>query len=87
MPDIGRVVVTPGKNIGTVSVKGTVPTAVANPNYTPTVEITTENITNFSTANVENGYTLIYNSITQKYEAAPISGIDVNITLVSGGTF
>lgn len=87
MPDIGKVVVTPGKNIGTVSVKGTVPTAVANPNYTPSVEISTQNITNFSTDNVENGYTFIYNSVTQKYEASPINIADVNITLISGGTF
>jgi hypothetical protein len=87
MPNIGNIVITPGKSIGSVSVKRQTQTTITDPNFSPDLNITTANIADISSANVENGYALIFNSITQKYEASPVSGVDIDIALIQGGTF
>lgn len=87
MAAIGRIVIAPGKPIGTVSVKGAFQTTVSNPNDRPTTQVTSNNITDFTTTNVQNGYTFIYNSVTQKYEASPIALADVTVGNITGGTF
>lgn len=87
MPNIGTIVITPGKSIGAVAVRKQTQTSIADPNFSPDLNITTANIADISTANVENGYVFVYNSITQKFEAGPVSGADVDITIIRGGSF
>ena len=87
MPDIGTIVITPGKSIGAVAVKKQIQTTIADPNFSPDLNITTANIADISTTNVENGYVFVYNSTTQKFEAGPVSGADVDITAIRGGSF
>lgn len=87
MPNIGTIVITPGKSIGVVAVKKQTQTTIANPNFSQDLNITTSNIADLSAANVENGYVFVYNSITQRYEAGPVSGADVDITIIRGGSF
>lgn len=82
-----NVVVTPGRQIGSISVKKTVATTVSDPNFKPEVSVTTATISDMETAGVENGYTFIYNSTTQKYQASPISLADVNVDRIRGGYF
>ena len=82
-----NVVVTPGRQIGSISVKKTVATTVSDPNFKPEVSVTTSTISDMETAGVENGYTFIYNSTTQKYQASPISLADVNVDRIRGGYF
>jgi len=82
-----NVVVTPGRQIGSVSVKKTVPTTVSDPNFKPEVSVSTSTISDIETAGVENGYTFIYNSTTQKYQASPINLADVNVERIQGGKF
>lgn len=87
MPDIGTVTITPSKSLGTVQVKQASRTAVVDPNFRPNVEITTAEILDFSTANVQSGYTFVFNAITQKYEASPVANLDIVITNITGGSF
>jgi hypothetical protein len=82
-----NVVVTPGRQIGSVAVKKTVSTTVSNPNFIPEVSVSTSTISDFETAGVENGYTFIYNSTTQKYQASPINLADANLERIQGGQF
>jgi hypothetical protein len=82
-----NVVVTPGRQIGSISVKKTVATTVSDPNFKPEVTVTTSSISDMETTGVENGYTFIYNSTTQKYQASPINLADANIDRIQGGFF
>jgi hypothetical protein len=82
-----NVVVTPGRQIGSVSVKKTVSTTVSDPNFKPEVSVSTSTISDIETDGVENGYTFIYNSTTQKYQASPINLADVNVERIQGGQF
>jgi hypothetical protein len=87
MAKIGKVVISPGKPIGTVSVRGSNLTTIANPKIKSIAQVTTNDILDFNTTNVENGYTFVYNSTTQKYETSPINLADVNVISIFGGTF
>jgi hypothetical protein len=82
-----NVVVTPGRQIGSVSVKKTVSTTVSDPNFKPEVSVSTSTISDLETAGVENGYTFIYNSTTQKYQASPINLADITVDRIQGGKF
>jgi len=82
-----NVVVTPGRQIGSISVKKTVATTVSDPNFKPEVTVSTSSISDMETAGVENGYTFIYNSTTQKYQASPINLADANLERIRGGFF
>lgn len=71
-----------------ISVKQSQQTSIANPNLElPKPSINVADLQDITTANVQDGYTLIYNSHTEKYEASPISGIDIVLDSVAGGTF
>jgi hypothetical protein len=65
----------------TVSIRPSTKT-VASVSTVPSSNITLGSLSNVNTANTSNGKTLVYNSITQKYEAA-----DPYINALSGGTF
>ena len=82
-----NVVVTPGRQIGSISVKKTVATTVSDPNFKPEVTVSTSSISDMETTGVENGYTFIYNSTTQKYQASPINLADAIVDRIQGGFF
>ena len=56
---------------------------IATPNYAVKTNIALADITDVSTANVENGYVLVYNSVTNKYEMQQV----LEINNLSGGRF
>lgn len=85
--NIGVVTVTPVKSLGTVQVKQGLQTTIANPNYRADPDIYAADIKDFDVSGVENGYTFVYNSTTQKYETVPISDVDIVLAAVEGGTF
>lgn len=62
-------------------------TTIVNPNFTPNLKSSLSKLDDVSTVGVQNGYTLIYNSVTQKYETSPISNVALTITNITGGTF
>ena len=69
--------------IGRVRIGQRQSTTIASPNWAVKSNISLSDITDVSTANVENGYVLVYNSITDKYEMQQV--LDLNN--VSGGIF
>lgn len=70
-----------------VKLRSTAKTSIVSPQYKPDLNITTKDIKDFNTNNTQNGFTLVYNSQTQKYEASPVVLSDVTVDLVYGGTF
>jgi len=48
---------------------------------------TIENLSGVDTSAKQNGYTLVYDGTTGKWEAAPASSVAASITSIDGGTF
>jgi hypothetical protein len=71
------------KTIGTVKVGQTQATLITSPNHGVRPNIALGDLTNVSTANVENGYALIYNSVTDRYQMQPVT----EFPNIAGGTF
>lgn len=70
-----------------VKLRSTAKSSIVSPQYKPDLNITTRDIKDLNVNNVENGYSLIYNSQTQKFEASPVTLTDVIIDKVYDGTF
>lgn len=87
MANIGKVTVGPTGQQTSIRIRQATQTTIANPNIEPDVNVSLSELTDVSTANVQNGYTIVYNSVTQKYEASPISGVAITIDNVFGGIF
>ena len=83
---IGAVTITQ-RNIPTVKIKGTGQTSIVAPGFAPLINVGVTDIQGISTTGVENGYTLVYNSTTQNFEASPVSNLDISITSIVGGVF
>jgi hypothetical protein len=73
--------------LGPVTVGATSRTTVANLNFKPKPNVALAEIADVSTVGVEDGYALIYNSDTNKYEAQSIANVAIDITSITGGTF
>ena len=69
--------------IGRVRIGQRQSTTIASPNWAVKSNIVLSDIVDVSTANVENGYALIYNSVTDKYEMQPVT----EFPNISGGIF
>lgn len=61
-------------------------TSVTNPSRTQT-STSLDGLSGVDLTGVENGYTLIYDSGTGNFEAAPASDVAANIQSIDGGTF
>lgn len=70
-----------------VKLRSTAKSIIVSPQYKPDLNITTRDIKDLNVNNVENGYSLIYNSQTQKFEASPVTLTDIIIDKVYDGTF
>lgn len=73
--------------IGTVKIRGTGQTSIVYPGYAPKINVAVDDVVGLSSIGVENGYTFIYNSQTQVFEAAPIANLDLSIASIAGGVF
>jgi hypothetical protein len=69
--------------IGRVRIGQRQSTTIASPNWAVKTNIALADITDVSTANVESGFALIYNSVTDKYEMKPVT----EFPNIIGGTF
>ena len=69
--------------IGRVRIGQRQSTTIASPNFAIKTNIALADITDVSTENVENGYVLVYNSVTDKYEMQQV----LEINNLSGGRF
>lgn len=70
-------------SIGRVRVGQRQSTTITTPNWAVKTNIALADITDVSTENVENGFALIYNSVTNQYEMKAVT----EFPNISGGTF
>lgn len=85
MPTIGKVTINPTGLQSTVRIRQATQTTIANPNFEPKPNVSLDELVDVETAGVQDGYSIVYNSTTQKYEASPI--LVTEIDSVQGGTF
>lgn len=71
-------------SIGRATIKSSPKTAIAADTFAPKPNIALAEINDVSTAGVENGDALVYNSATGKFEAKTVTA---SVTEVIGGTF
>jgi hypothetical protein len=82
---IGKVTIVTANDIGKVKVRQPLQTSVVAPGFDPDLKIYMGDILDVDDSNLQDGYTLIYNATTGKYEAKAIEGLA--ITNIFGGTF
>ena len=70
--------------IGRATIKSSPKTAIAADTFAPKPNVSLSEINGVSTAGVENGDSLIFNSATNKFEAKTVTA---SVTEVFGGTF
>ena len=75
MPDLGKVTVFQPNR-----------TTITSPNYKPKPNISLAEINDVSVDNPQNGYLLVYNSISNRYEISPATTI-IGSLPIDGGTF
>ena len=73
--------------IGRAIIKSSPKTAIAADTFAPKPNISLSEVGGISTTGVENGYTLIFNSTTDRFEAQPTSNVAIDIRQITGGTF
>lgn len=74
-------------SIGKVTVQtGRKPVVVAE-RFEPEVNVSFNSISDVSLSGLQDGYVLIYNSSTSKFESKAITDLTGEITEINGGTF
>jgi hypothetical protein len=73
--------------IGRATIKSPTRTAIAAQSFTPKPNVSLNEVADVSTTGVQDGYTLIYNSETGKFEAQAAADLTGTITQLTGGTF
>ena len=73
--------------IGRATVRSPTRTAIAAQTFAPKPNVSLGEVNDVSTVGVQNGFTLIFNSNTGKFEAQPASNVAVDITNIIGGFF
>jgi hypothetical protein len=56
-------------------------------NFAPKPDVSINQIGGITTAGVQDGFTFIFNSDTNEFEAAPAADVTGQITQITGGTF
>jgi hypothetical protein len=74
-------------SIGRAIIKSSPKTAIAADTFAPKPNVSLSEVGGISTTGVENGYTLVFNSTTNNFEAQPASNVAVDISQITGGTF
>jgi len=72
--------------IGKATVKQPSRSTIASQNFAPKPNVSLSEISGVSTANVQNGYALVYNSTTGLFEAEAIEAA-TTISQITGGFF
>jgi hypothetical protein len=85
MPTIGKVTISNNSSNRRIRIRESVQTTIANPNFSPVLDLSISELNDVTTTNVQDGFTLIYNSVTQKYEAKAISL--ESLDRITGGIF
>lgn len=74
-------------DIGRVRLRASGRSTISSQNFEVTPNVSINEVNGVSTAGVQNGYTLVYNSVTEKFEAKENIATDVEVDSIVGGTF
>lgn len=74
-------------DIGRVRLKATGRSTISSQNFEVTPNVSIGEVNGISTTGVQNGYTLVYNSTTNNFEAKENVATDVEIANIIGGSF
>lgn len=85
MAIVAKINTTTGIGRATIAQPGN--STIVSQNFKPKPNIALGEVTDVSTSGVQDGYTLIFNSDTGKYEAKAATDLTGTITIITGGTF
>jgi len=74
-------------DIGRVRLRASGRSTISSQNFEVTPNVSLSGISDVSTTGVQNGYTLVYNSTTNKWEPSEIVATGVEIATITGGSF
>ena len=74
-------------DIGRIKLSQTQRTKIVAQNFETSPNVAINEINDVSTTGVANGYTLIYNTASEKWEAKEIDAAGIAIDNITGGTF
>lgn len=74
-------------DIGRIRLSQTQRTKIVAQNFETSPNVALNEINDVTTTGVANGYTLIYNTASSKWEAKEIDAAGIDITNIQGGTF
>lgn len=74
-------------DIGRVRLRASGRSTISSQNFEVTPNVSINEVNGVSTAGVQNGYTLVYNSVTEKFEAKENIATDVEVESIVGGSF
>lgn len=77
---------TTGK-IGRATVTSPTRTSIVAQNFAPKPNVSLSEVNDVSIGPLDDGFTLLFNSSTNKFEAQPISNVAVDLRQITGGTF
>ena len=76
-----------GSNIGQIKVTQQTRSTIAAQNFSPKPNISLSELSGVSTTGVQDGFTLVFNSNSGKFEAEPAANLTGTITQITGGFF
>ena len=76
-----------GANIGQVKLTQQTRSTIAAQNFAPKPNISLGEVKDVTTTGVQDGYTLIFDAATGKFQAEPAANVTGQITQITGGFF
>jgi hypothetical protein len=74
-------------SIGRATIKSSPKTSIVADTFAPKPNVSLGEVNDVSLIGLQDGFTLIFNSITNKFEAQAASNVAVDITNITGGSF
>jgi len=74
-------------DIGRVRLRASGRSTISSQNFEVTPNVSLSQINDVSTTGVQNGWTLVYNSTTGKFESQAVVATDVELASIRGGSF
>jgi len=74
-------------DIGRIKLSQTQRTKIVAQNFETSPNVALSEINDVNTTGVANGYTLVYNTVSNKWEAKEIDAAGIDIANIIGGTF
>ena len=74
-------------DIGRVRLRATGRSTISSQNFEVTPNVSLNQVGGVSTTGAENGYALVYNSSTGKFEPKEVVATGVEIATITGGSF